>query len=99
MDLNIHWTDNAKNDLKTILNYLEIHWTEKELKNFSSKLDNTISLISQNPLLFQASFYKINVRRALITKHNTLYYRIKGTEIELLTIFDTRKNPIKLDIY
>ncbi len=48
--------------------------------------------------MFQASRKKKKVRKALITKHNTLYYRIKPskTELELITFWDNRQNPNKL---
>lgn len=37
-----------------------------------------------------------NVHRAIITKHNSIYYQILETEIEIITIFDNRQDPNNL---
>jgi hypothetical protein len=54
--------------------------------------------IKSNPEMFLASRKKKNVQKGLITKHNTLYYRIKPRkkEIELITFWDHRQDPKKL---
>ena len=49
-----------------------------------------------NPELFQISRAKKDVRRAVVTKHNSLYYRNKT--IEILSFFSNRKNPKELDL-
>lgn len=48
-------TQSALSELKDVILYLEENWTERELKNFSKKLDHTIELISKNPNLFTPS--------------------------------------------
>jgi len=48
----ILWTLNAISELEGIVAYLEEHWTERELTNFSRELDHTVELISRNPELF-----------------------------------------------
>jgi hypothetical protein len=49
--------------------------------------------------MFQSSRKKKNIRRGFITKHNSLYYRIKPRkkELELLTFWDNRQDPEKLN--
>jgi plasmid stabilization system protein ParE len=91
----VRWTSFALGELSETINYLEENWTPRELQNFSSRLDHTLELISKNPLLFQESDEFIGTRRAVITKHNTLYYRIKSESIEVLSCFSNQKNPSK----
>lgn len=70
----IIWSDEAKNNLSWIINYLEINWTEKELRFFFQGLEKTFQLISQNPQLFRltnkrkkfANVYLVN-RQVFIT--------------------------------
>jgi hypothetical protein len=39
---------------------------------------------------------KFNLYEAsLITKHNRIFYRIKGNQIEVINMYDTRSNPKK----
>lgn len=48
----ILWTDNALKELEETISFLENNWTEKELRNLSNSIENTLNLISQNPYLF-----------------------------------------------
>lgn len=72
----ILWTNHAISELKETTEYLESNWTEKELRMFAAKLDHTIELISKMPEIFPESFEKKNIRKAVVEKHNNLYYRI-----------------------
>ena len=49
------WTDFALKELESTIEYLQENWTEKELRNLALKLEDILSLISQNPNLFQTS--------------------------------------------
>ncbi|MBZ9729507.1 type II toxin-antitoxin system RelE/ParE family toxin [Salegentibacter sp. JZCK2] len=93
----ILWTDHALSELNDTIEYLEKKWTERELKNFSRKLDHTIELISKNPELFQV-FKKNDVRRAVVAKFNNLCYRVNDDTIEILSIFSNRQDPDKIKI-
>ncbi|WP_445955937.1 type II toxin-antitoxin system RelE/ParE family toxin [Yeosuana sp.] len=66
------WTDHAISELKEAIEYLEKNWTERELRNFSAKLDHTIELISKTPEIFPSSFEKKEIRKAVVEKHNNL---------------------------
>lgn len=94
----IFWTDHAISELKETIEYLENNWTERDLRTFSTKLDHTIQLISKTPEIFPASFEKKNIRKAVVEKHNSLYYRIHNNSIEILSIFSNRKDPYKKKI-
>ncbi|MBA6154398.1 type II toxin-antitoxin system RelE/ParE family toxin [Gelidibacter maritimus] len=91
----ILWTDHAISELKETIEYLENNWTEKEISKFVAKLDHTIELISKMPEIFPESFKKKNIRKAVVEKHNNLYYRINKNSIEIVSLFSNRKNPNK----
>ncbi len=94
----VFWTGHAISELKKTLEYLEKYWTERELKTFSAKLDHTIELISKTPEIFPSSFEKKDIRKAVVEKHNNLYYRINNDSIEIVSLFSNRKNPNKKKI-
>ncbi|CAL65903.1 type II toxin-antitoxin system RelE/ParE family toxin [Christiangramia forsetii] len=94
----ILWTDHALYELQETIKYLEEEWTEKELENFSEQLDHTIELISKNPELFQVSKKKKNIRRAVIARFNTMYYRLNNENVEILSFFSNRQDPNKRKI-
>ncbi len=83
----ILWTDFALKELEKTIEYLEQNYTEKELRNLAAKLEEILSLLSQNPNLFQVSDIKKDIRRAVILTHNTLYYRIINDKIEIISFF------------
>ena len=94
----ILWTDFALIELEKTIKYLEENWTEKELRNLSSKLEETLSFLSQNPNLFQVSDIKKDIRRVVVLAHNTLYYRIVRDQVgNYLIFFEPSKSPKKKD--
>lgn len=90
----IVWTSHALSELTQAFQYIEQHFSDREIKKLSQKIENTTELIAQNPKLFPMSEKK-NVRRAVIMRYNTLYYRIKQNHIEVLSFFSNRQNPKK----
>jgi len=88
----ILWTDHALGELENTIEYLEINFGRKELEKLSQKIESIVSLISQNPLLFSKSDKK-GIYRVTILKFNTMYYRIQGDSIEILSFFSNRQHP------
>ncbi len=78
--------------------YLEENWTEREMSNLSNEIENIIRLISNNPKLFQESRYKKGIRRAVILKHNSLYYRFLQETVEIISFSSNHKNPESLRV-
>jgi len=94
----ILWTDHAISELKETIEHLQNNWTEKELRKFSTKLDHTIELISKTPEIFPNSYEKKGIRKAVVEKHNNLYYRTIKNSIEIVSLFSNRKNQDKKKI-
>ena len=97
--MKVTWTPTAKKTYFAVLDYLEEVWTEKEIQNFIREVNTLLNQISNNPEMFQSSRKKKNIRKGFITKHNSLYYRIKlrKKELELLTFWDNWQDPGKLN--
>jgi len=91
----IFWTEFALSELEKTIEYLEQNWTEREIRNLAFEIEKTLSLISHNPNLFQSSEVKKNIRRVIVAKFNTLYYRVNGETIEIISFFSNRQNPKK----
>lgn len=92
----ILWTKHALTELNETISYLEANWSEKEIKKLFLQLEKTLQLIAFNPFLFQESKKKSGVRRAVILKLNSLFYRVKDNKIEILSFFANRKKASKL---
>jgi plasmid stabilization system protein ParE len=94
----IIWSPLSKDDVANILFYLEVEWGIKVANRFLEILDMIIQQIAKNPKQFPVIYHRKNVRKCVITKHNTLYYRYKSNRVDILRIFDTRQNPDKLNL-
>lgn len=95
MGLEIKWTEEAEETFDHIITYLQKKWSAKEVQVFIKKTDQTLHHISKFPNSFKQSRSK-KVRKALITKQNSLLYRVRSTRIELLSFWDNRFDPKKL---
>ena len=94
----IVWSDEALENLEKIIHYLESNWTEKELKRFFSRLEKRIRLISQRPQIFPESQAKSSIKKSVLSKQTTIYYKIGKDTVEIVTFFDNRQNPEKLKL-
>ncbi len=89
----ILWTDHALDELNSTFEYLNENFTVRELINLSKEIENVTYLISKNPFLFQESNIKKGVRKAVIMKFNSMYYRIEEGKIQILSFFSNRQDP------
>ena len=90
------WSDEALQNLKGIIAYLEERWTNREIKKFARLLDRNLELIMDNPKFFPASDHSKELRRSVISKQVSLYYRIENQEVHIVSVFDNRQNPNRL---
>jgi hypothetical protein len=94
----IIWTHEAYKNLQNIVSYLEKFWTSTEIRKFAKLLDKQLILIKKNPALYPYSNKSKQIHKSVLTKHTTLYYKVIGSEIYLISLFDTRQNPEKLKL-
>jgi plasmid stabilization system protein ParE len=96
--LKIRWTEEATNNLESIIAYLESNWTSKELTKFFQKLEKQILLLSHFPEAYPLSVKRRKIHRCVFTKNLTIYYTVEDECLVLLSLFDTRQNPSKVKI-
>lgn len=94
----IFWTDHALHELESTYEYLEFNFTERELMRLSKEIEKVVFLLSQNPFLFQESNLKGGVRKAVILKFNSMYYRVNHHTVEILSFFSNRQDPNKMKL-
>ena len=88
----------AKADIENITQYLNQEWGKNVLTKFLFKVKWIINQIVFNPLQYPVINSKLKIRRCVIAKQNTLYYRLVNGKIEIVRIFDNRQDPNKLKI-
>jgi plasmid stabilization system protein ParE len=92
----IIWSPTAETDLISVLNYLNEKWSVLVVNQFINKVDSFVNLLAEEPKLFPIINKKHNVRKCVLTKQNTLYYRENKDSIDIIRMFDSRQDPKKL---
>lgn len=94
----ITFSPEANERLKEIILYLVNEWSVNSAAKFIDILNDKLSHIKQFPLMYPALEDNIDIHFCVINKQITLYYRINESEIDVITLFDTRSNPSKLKL-
>lgn len=98
MAYKIIWTPRAEKNFSDIESYLQKKWNTHVILTFIDKVDHLLQIISNNPDIFPEINKKNKVRRCVVVKQVSLFYKINENQkqVDLLTFWDTRQNPKKL---
>lgn len=96
--MKIIWSAQAKITFFNVIDYLNKYWTIKEIVQFNRRTQITLTAIQKNPGIFPPSIKNKKIRKAIVDKNNSFYYKIDfyQQEIHLLTFFDSRQDPQKI---
>lgn len=100
MAYKVNLTKKALSDINQTIDYLIKVWTNKEATHYLEKLEQLKIILSQDPFIFPV-YDKVNaIRKAILTKHNIVYYQVnvKIKTITIITIFNVFQNPKKLEL-
>lgn len=87
----------AKKKLEKLFDYLIVEWSLTVKNEFVENFDSCIEIIKEQPKIFPESHQRKGLRKCVVTRQTTLYYRFNSKQISIVTIFDTRQNPSKLN--
>ena len=81
-------------NLQKIASYLNKQWGKKVADEFVSVVDNKLLLLANQPNVGLQTGLK-NVRSVLVGKgfQNKIYFSVKGNQLIIINIRDTRRNP------
>ncbi len=96
MPKQIIWSPLSEQDYISILEYIHSEWDDQTVQKFIDISEALVNQISLNPKQFPVIQKNIKVRKCVLTKHNTLFYRVRRQHIDILRVFDTRQDPKKL---
>ena len=93
--MDVVWSKEATEDYLSNIEYLLIRWSERSASNFIDEVDEIINLIKLNPEAFPTTTYK-GVRRVVVRKQITLYYKAEKGTLTLIRFWNNYKNPKRL---
>ncbi|WP_438712348.1 type II toxin-antitoxin system RelE/ParE family toxin [Aquimarina muelleri] len=96
MELKIVWTPKSLEGLDEVLEYLETHWTSKEILILEQEIEDFKGQVKRTPLLYPTTGKHKYVRKAVLNKHNYIIYRIKPRKeiIELIYFKASKQKSI-----
>ena len=98
MDVTVYWSEQAKKTFAENIDYLKDAWSDAEVKKFLHRSEYVLLNVEGNPVLYSFSKKNKKVRKAVVNKHITLYYRYfpKKKLVALLTFWNTHQDSRKL---
>ena len=88
--LKVLWTLQSLNNASSIKTYLGANFSNKEIQRFYSLLSAFESSVSIFPKLYPHTNKKAKIRRAVLSREISVFYRAADAEIEVLAILDNR---------
>ena len=84
MPKQVIWSPQSESDLLQILDYLLQNWEAKVAIKFIDIIDEIVNQISMNPRQFPIIQKREKIRKCVITKYNSLYYRENKKFVDIL---------------
>jgi len=91
----IVWNRGASNSFNGIITYLQSEWGDKATRDFVKRTYHILDLLAANPEMGSVEHHEKQIRGFVVTKHNTLFYRVDDERLILLHFFDNRQDPKK----
>ncbi|HEY6436992.1 MAG TPA: type II toxin-antitoxin system RelE/ParE family toxin [Ignavibacteriaceae bacterium] len=92
--MKVFWTPEASETFNSNIDYLLIEWGESVASDFLNRVDDVVESIRLNPKIYPLINKNNQIRRCVVVKQITLYYRVVSFEqIDLLTFWNNYQNP------
>lgn len=96
-EIKVLWSDQAIENLESILDYLESEWPPNTTGSFKDKLLKTINLLKRFPTLGTESSLKKGIRRFVMSKQLSIFYELYNNTMIIHYLFDNRQNPKSIE--
>jgi plasmid stabilization system protein ParE len=93
MKREIRLSKRAMTKLDSLLVYLEAKWSTQVKHDFVQKLDKSLNQIQKLPDSFPESEKIKGLRKCVVTKQTSIFYKYSEKNVDIVAIFDNRQNP------
>lgn len=97
MKREIKLSKRAAKKLDDLLVFLEKEWSVKAKHDFIHKLTKLLKQIKQLPDSFPESEKIKGLRKCVVKKQTTIFYKYTDKSIYIVTFFDNRQDPKRLN--
>jgi plasmid stabilization system protein ParE len=96
-DVKIIWSERALAEYEDLVDYLWEEWGEQITMRVLNSLDAAITKIKNHPEHYPVVIKIKLIRRHVFSPQTSIFYRVKNEDIEIVSLFDNRQNPDKLN--
>jgi plasmid stabilization system protein ParE len=93
MSLQVRYSLKAKQEYVAIIQYIILNFVNEKAILVDEYFDNAIRQISMNPRMYPLFDKKRKIRRCVLSKQTTLFYRFEGKNVELVSFRSNLMNP------
>jgi len=95
--LKVYLSPLADKKLSLLLDYIEHEWTAKERDEFREKIVNSFKRVAAHPESSPKSQTFPTLFKCVVSKHTSFFYRFNSEDLEIITVFDNRQDPYKIE--
>ena len=95
MAINVKINKKANQRIYAIASYLEDEYSFQAAQNFVQNVYKTIDKVTKHPTRGRKVPKSNTLQFINIDKHRQLFYRVHGTRLSIVDVFDTRQDPDK----
>lgn len=90
--MKVYLSESTAKSLQNLLEFLDYKWGRKVRNQYLEKFKKKIDQIKNNPSSCPESTQMIGLRRCVVTKHNSFFYRVnkKQNALEIAALIDNR---------
>lgn len=85
------WSLESSTKIREIKAYLLEEWSESEVNSFLIRLKKFENRVSYFPKLYPSSLKFPHLRKAVISKHQSVIYELGEETVKVITILDNRQ--------
>ena len=90
------FTERSLKEIKNISEFITAKWSIRVNLKFLNKLKSNFDLLIINPEIFPPIQQK-KLRKCVVSKQTTIFYKIEENQIIIVSVFDSRQNPLKIN--
>ncbi len=98
MPSQIHFSPRASVEYDNLMDYVIFNFGMRTALEIEEDFNRLLNQISFNPKMYPLFDKRKKIRRCVISKQTSLYYRISGKYIELVSFRGNLMNPVKTNL-
>ncbi len=89
------WSIRASDEYDMLFQYLMNEWGDQIALSVLFQIQQKINHLLESPELFPIFIKRKKIRRCVASPQTSIYYKVKGHNVEIVALIDNRQNPRK----